>query len=56
VKIHAGALDTIFKAMKGLRIFERFGFNLEQKSYNTPQYLLVKDYDQWYLIQRVTIG
>lgn len=27
-KIYVSALDNIFKAMRGLRIFERFGFNL----------------------------
>lgn len=27
-EIYAAALDNIFKAMKGFRIFERFGFNL----------------------------
>ncbi len=34
--IYAAALDNIFKAMKGLRIFERFGFNLPNELVQKP--------------------
>lgn len=46
--IYLAALDNIFNAMKGLRIFERFGFNLPKgcniKPSNT---FLAKDYQEW---------
>lgn len=46
--IHAAALDSIFKAMKGLRIFERFGFNLPNVSkIPTPEFTILRDYDEW---------
>jgi hypothetical protein len=47
-KIHAVALDNIFRAMKGIRIFERFGFNLPKnmESHKTAA-TLVSDYDEW---------
>lgn len=47
-QIYVSALDTIFKAMKGKRIFDRFGFNIEKKTVieiNEPQ--PVTDYKQW---------
>lgn len=47
-KIYAGALYNIFNAMKGLRIFERFGFNLpKEKSKKRAPVLIVKDYQVW---------
>lgn len=47
-KIHAAALHTIFTAMKGLRIFERFGFNLPAiTSRKVPKLTVVKEYDEW---------
>ena len=47
-KIHVAALDNIFKAMKEIRIFERFGFNLPKDLdlYKTGA-SLVSDYDEW---------
>ncbi len=47
-KIYAGALYNIFNAMKGLRIFERFGFNLpKEKPVKPATVSLVKDYQVW---------
>jgi Replication protein len=47
-KICVAALDNIFNAMKGLRIFERFGFNLPEKnSVNPGGISIVKEYDEW---------
>lgn len=47
-KIYALALKNVFDAMKGLRIFERFGFNLpnENKSKSTKT-VIGTDYDEW---------
>ena len=34
--------------MKGLRIFERFGFNLPKVSKTqTPEFTILRDYDEW---------
>ncbi|NDI99431.1 protein rep [Flavobacterium sp. LaA7.5] len=47
-QIYVSALDTIFNAMKGKRIFDRFGFNTEKKAVieiTEPQ--PVTDYKQW---------
>jgi hypothetical protein len=47
-KICVAALDNIFNAMKGLRIFERFGFNLPHKNAINPAGVsIVKEYDEW---------
>jgi len=46
-KIYAAALDNIFAAMKGLRIFERFGFNLPERSLGKKGSFLVEKYDEW---------
>ncbi len=47
-KIYAAALYNIFDAMKGLRIFERFGFNLPKESTTKlPAVSIVKDYQAW---------
>jgi hypothetical protein len=46
-KIYVAALDNIFQAMKGIRIFERFGFNLPQGNPETGQMLAVNNYDEW---------
>jgi hypothetical protein len=47
-KIYVSALDNIFKAMRGLRIFERFGFNLPKASKPTPENSkVVQEYDEW---------
>lgn len=41
-------LDNIFKAMRGLRIFERFGFNLPQASKTKRENSkVVQEYDEW---------
>lgn len=44
--IYAAALHNIFRSMKGLRIFERFGFNLP-KSEKSSNSKIVKEYHQW---------
>ncbi len=42
------ALDTILSAMKGKRIFDRFGFDLpQQNNYKSPKPQIVKNYDEW---------
>lgn len=44
--IYTAALDNIFTAMKGCRIFERFGFNLPQTAKETKATVL-SQYDEW---------
>jgi len=47
-QMYVAALDTILAAMKGKRIFDRFGFNLPEKAKNnisTTQ--LLSDFQQW---------
>jgi hypothetical protein len=46
--IYAAALDNIFKAMQGLRIFERFGFNLPKENpIHATRVTVIKEYDEW---------
>lgn len=44
--IYAAALDNIFTAMKGCRIFERFGFNLPKREKHRKTFV-VSDYQEW---------
>lgn len=47
-QMYIAALDTILSAMKGKRIFDRFGFNLPEKeksNFYTTQ--LLSDFNQW---------
>jgi len=46
-KIYARALDNILVAMKGKRIFERFGFNLPEQQQQTSNMKLVVDFENW---------
>ena len=46
-KIYAYALDNIFVAMKGIRIFERFGFDLKKTQKTTTQHKFISDYIEW---------
>lgn len=47
-KIYAAALNTIFIAMKGVRIFERFGFDLpKQPVIELSKSKIVVDYYSW---------
>ncbi len=47
-KIYAAALYNIFRSMKGLRIFERFGFNLPKDAKPLPVGTrVVKDFYEW---------
>ncbi len=46
-KIYAAALDTIFVAMKGHRLFDRFGFNLDKtERRNGSKSQIVVDYEE----------
>jgi len=45
-KIYARALDNILVAMKGYRIFDRFGFNLPPKEENRSTKVVV-DFENW---------
>lgn len=45
--IYASALDNILVAMKGKRIFERFGFNLPHQSPKEATFKLVENYETW---------
>ena len=48
VYIYLKALDTILNAMKGKRIFDRFGFDLpQQHKYKSAKPQLVNNYDEW---------
>ena len=47
VKIYVSALDNIFKAMRGLRIFERFGFNLSKAYPKAEASKVVREYEEW---------
>ena len=44
--LHVAALNNIFGAMHGLRIFERFGFNLPRTSKEVNQQVTT-EYDKW---------
>lgn len=47
-KIYVAALNNIFTSMKGLRIFERFGFDLPKPSESvTSVPTLAKEYSEW---------
>ena len=48
--IYAAALYNIFHAMKGLRIFERFGFNLPEQRKTTAGARVVSDFYEWRFI------
>lgn len=46
--LYAAALVNIFNAMQGLRIFERFGFNLPKNSNQTESVLTItNEYEEW---------
>ncbi|MEP6465848.1 MAG: protein rep [Parafilimonas sp.] len=45
--IYALALDNIYCAMKGLRLFERFGFNVPAIKKNSLPSRVVTDYEEW---------
>lgn len=45
--IYARALDNILVAMKGKRIFERFGFNLPKQPQQTNSTKVVVDFKNW---------
>ena len=46
--IYVAALDNIFNAMQGLRIFERFGFNLPKGTkHKNSKSAIAKEYYEW---------
>jgi hypothetical protein len=45
--IYAKALDNILTAMKGYRIFDRFGFNLPKGPIVKRQYKILEEYKEW---------
>jgi len=45
--LYAAALANIFNAMQGLRIFERFGFNLPKEVKRATQLSVAKEYVEW---------
>ncbi len=45
--IYAKALDTIFAAMKEVRIFDRFGFDLPQQEKPKPNIRFVNEVEEW---------
>jgi len=47
-KIYANALHNIFYAMKGKRIFDRFGFNLPAQLKVKNQKTFTKHYQDWH--------
>ena len=46
-KIYANALDNIFSAMKGKRIFDRFGFNLPKENVRLTSSKRLINYEKW---------
>jgi len=47
IKIYAYALDNIFTAMKGKRIFDRFGFDLPQQLIKKAKIKRIADFEEW---------
>jgi hypothetical protein len=47
VMVYAKAFYNIIEAMSGLRIFERFGFNLPSKDENHSPTFVTMDYQEW---------
>lgn len=45
--LYAKALNNIFAAMKGLRIFDRFGFNLPKNQNSRPGARVITDFQEW---------
>ncbi len=46
--VYAAALNNIFNAMKGLRIFDRFGFDLQKENnIEKTSRSVIKDFDEW---------
>lgn len=47
--IYVSALDNIFSAMQGRRIFDRFGFNLPEQRASEPKqnFRILIDYENW---------
>lgn len=45
--IYIAALDNIFQGMNGLRVFERFGFNLPAKPKKENKTRVISDFKEW---------
>lgn len=51
--VYAAALDNIFDAMKGVRIFDRFGFNLPKESRSESKSANVTtDFQEWIFVPK----
>ncbi|GAA0723862.1 hypothetical protein GCM10009430_27750 [Aquimarina litoralis] len=46
-QVYAKALYNIFKAIKGARIFDRFGFDLPERNIEKPQVKLLSHFEEW---------
>lgn len=46
-QIYVSALDNILTAMKGKRIFERFGFNAKKQETSTNEPKVITDFEEW---------
>ncbi len=46
-KIHVAALNNIFQAMKGHRIFDRFGFNLLEPNKRQIKFAVLSWWKLW---------
>jgi len=46
-KIYVNALDEILKAMKGKRLFDRFGFNLPKQNHSEASQKFVDKFIEW---------
>jgi hypothetical protein len=45
--VYVNALDNIFAALRGKRIFDRFGFNLELDNSHKTEQKFITDYKRW---------
>ncbi len=46
-KIYLAAMYNILVAMQGMRVFDRFGFNLPKGSGSKPKKSIVKEFEKW---------
>ena len=53
-KMYVAALNNIFTALDGIRIFDRFGFNLPPKTVKPPQYSLTSNFIDWEFVPKAT--
>ena len=46
-KMYIAALDNIFTALHGIRIFDRFGFNCPPEEAEAAKFRLTSNFDKW---------